>query len=38
MMFPIFVAPVLAAATLAGEFAILKLNGIAKSALSLDSH
>ncbi len=38
MMFPIFVGPVLAAATLAGEFAILELNGIPKSALSLDSH
>jgi len=38
MMFPIFVAPILAAATLAGEFAILKLNSVPKSALSLDSH
>jgi|SRR4051812_16210407 len=38
MMFPIFVAPILAAATLAGEFVILKLSSILKSALSLDSH
>jgi hypothetical protein len=38
MMFPIIVAPILAAATLAGEFVILKLNGIPKSALSVDSH
>jgi hypothetical protein len=38
MMFPIFVAPGLAAATLAGEFVILKFNGIPESALSVDSH
>lgn len=37
MMFPVFVAPILAAATLAGEFVILKLNVGPKSALRLVS-
>jgi hypothetical protein len=38
MMFPIFVAPILAAATLAGELIILKVNSIAKPSVGVDSH
>lgn len=37
MVFPIFVAPILAAATLAGEFAIHKWNGFSQSGVSPES-